>query len=111
MANFQYDSFSRLQMTNSLSLSKEEVEQRIANGEQYVVRAKIEPHQETVVHDLIRGDVRVNSSILDDKVLYKSAVQLPTLHLDNIVEEPLLAISYVISGSHGVPFAALYPSM
>ena len=67
--NFQYDASTRLQMTNSLTLSKEEVENRIAAGEQYVVRIKIEPNEEITVHDLIRGDVNVNSSILDDKVL------------------------------------------
>ena len=95
-------------MTNSLSLSKEEVEQRIANGEQYVVRAKIEPHQEIVVHDLIRGDVRVNSSILDDKVLYKSADQLPTYHLANIVDDHLMEISHVIRGEEWLPSAPLH---
>ncbi|MBQ2534954.1 MAG: glutamate--tRNA ligase, partial [Prevotella sp.] len=76
--NFQYDSRSRMQMRNSLTLSKDEVESLIADGQQYVVRFKIEPGEEILVNDLIRGEVRIKSDILDDKVLYKSADELPT---------------------------------
>ena len=76
--NFQYDAHTRMQMTNSLTLSKEEVEQRIADGEQYVVRFMVEPGIQVHVNDLIRGDVVIKSDILDDKVLYKSADELPT---------------------------------
>ena len=65
-----------LQMRNSLTLSKEEVDQLIADGKQYVVRFKIEPNEDVHVNDIIRGDVVINSSILDDKVLYKSADEL-----------------------------------
>ena len=68
--NFQYDAKTRLSMRNSLTLSAEEVEALIAKGEQYVVRFKIEPGEDVVVNDLIRGRVVINSSILDDKVLY-----------------------------------------
>ena len=106
--NFQYDASTRLQMTNSLTLSKEEVENRIAAGEQYVVRIKIEPNEEITVHDLIRGDVNVNSSILDDKVLYKSADELPTYHLANIVDDNLMKISHVIRGEEWLPSAPLH---
>lgn len=106
--NFQYDASTRLQMTNSLTLSKEEVENRIAAGEQYVVRIKIEPNEEITVHDLIRGDVNVNSSILDDKVLYKSADELPTYHLANIVDDHLMKISHVIRGEEWLPSAPLH---
>ena len=74
--NFQYDCHTRSQMRNSLTLPKEEVEQMIVDGKQYVVRFKIEAGQEVLVNDLIRGEVRVKSDILDDKVLYKSADQL-----------------------------------
>ncbi|MBR3717198.1 MAG: glutamate--tRNA ligase, partial [Bacteroidaceae bacterium] len=81
IANFQYDASTRMQMRNSLTMPKEEVERLIADGTQYVVRFKIEPGQEVHVDDLIRGHVVVNSSILDDKVLYKSADELPTYHL------------------------------
>ncbi|MEE1088880.1 MAG: glutamate--tRNA ligase family protein, partial [Bacteroidaceae bacterium] len=69
--NFQYDATTRMQMRNSLSLSASEVERLIAEGHQYVVRFLIEPGREVLVDDIIRGEVIINSSILDDKVLYK----------------------------------------
>ena len=72
--NFQYDAHTRGMMRNSLTLPQEEVDRLIAEGQQYVVRFKIEPDEDVHVNDLIRGDVVINSSILDDKVLYKSAV-------------------------------------
>ena len=68
--NFQYDATTRGSMRNSLTLPKDEVERMIAAGEQYVVRFKVEPGEDVHVNDLIRGDVVINSSILDDKVLY-----------------------------------------
>ena len=108
IANFQYDASTRMQMSNSLSLSKEEVDARIARGDQYVVRAKIEPNEEIVVHDIIRGDVHVNSSILDDKVLFKSADNLPTYHLANIVDDHLMEVSHVIRGEEWLPSAPLH---
>ena len=108
IANFQYDASTRMQMSNSLSLSKEEMDARIARGDQYVVRAKIEPNEEIVVHDIIRGDVHVNSSILDDKVLYKSADNLPTYHLANIVDDHLMEVSHVIRGEEWLPSAPLH---
>lgn len=106
--NFQYDASTRLQMRNSLTLPKEEVEKLIAEGKQYVVRAKIEPNEEIIVHDIIRGDVHVNSSIIDDKVLYKSADNLPTYHLANIVDDHLMEISHVIRGEEWLPSAPLH---
>ena len=108
IANFQYDASTRMQMSNSLSLSKEEVDARIARGDQSVVRAKIEPNEEIVVHDIIRGDVHVNSSILDDKVLFKSADNLPTYHLANIVDDHLMEVSHVIRGEEWLPSAPLH---
>lgn len=108
VANFQYDASTRGEMQNSLTLSAEEVEQRIAAGEQYVVRFKIEPGEEVLVEDIIRGEVRVNSSVLDDKVLYKSADQLPTYHLANIVDDHLMDISHVIRGEEWLPSAPLH---
>ncbi len=108
ISNFQYDASTRLQMRNSLTMNAEEVERRIAEGEQYVVRFKIEPGEAITVHDLIRGDVHVNSSILDDKVLYKSADCLPTYHLANIVDDHLMAISHVIRGEEWLPSAPLH---
>ncbi len=106
--NFQYDATTRMGMCNSLTLSSEEVEKRIASGEQYVVRFLIEPGQDVVVDDLIRGKVHINSSILDDKVLYKSADQLPTYHLANIVDDHLMEISHVIRGEEWLPSAPLH---
>lgn len=108
LPNFQYDSTTRMGMCNSLTLSSEEVEKRVAAGEQYVVRFLIEPGQDVVVDDLIRGKVHINSSILDDKVLYKSADQLPTYHLANIVDDHLMEISHVIRGEEWLPSAPLH---
>lgn len=106
--NFQYDAATRQQMRNSLSLPAEEVERLIAEGNQYVVRFKIEPGEDVHVQDIIRGDVKINSSILDDKVLFKSADQLPTYHLANIVDDHLMEITHVIRGEEWLPSAPLH---
>ena len=108
VANFQYDASTRLGMRNSLTLPKEEVDALIAEGKQYVVRFKIEPNEEVHVHDIIRGEVVVNSSVLDDKVLYKSADELPTYHLANIVDDHLMEVSHVIRGEEWLPSAPLH---
>ena len=106
--NFQYDARTRQEMTNSLTLPKEEVERRIADGEQYVVLFKVEPGIEVHVNDMIRGDVKIKSDILDDKVLYKSADELPTYHLANIVDDHLMEITHVIRGEEWLPSAPLH---
>lgn len=106
--NFQYDASTRMQMRNSLTLSAEEVEKLISEGKQYVVRFLIEPGRDVLVDDLIRGEVRINSSILDDKVLYKSADQLPTYHLANIVDDHLMEVTHVIRGEEWLPSAPLH---
>lgn len=106
--NFQYDASTRGQMRNSLTISAEEVERRIAEGEPYVVRFKIEPGREVAVDDLLRGRVTINSSVLDDKVLYKSADDLPTYHLANIVDDHLMEVSHVIRGEEWLPSAPLH---
>lgn len=106
--NFQYDARTRMQMRNSLSLPKEEVDKLIADGCQYVVRFKIDPGVAVHVDDLIRGDVKVMSDILDDKVLYKSADELPTYHLANIVDDHLMEITHVIRGEEWLPSAPLH---
>lgn len=108
VANFQYDASTRMGMRNSLTLPKEEVDALIAEGKQYVVRFKIEPNEEVHVHDIIRGEVVVNSSVLDDKVLYKSADELPTYHLANIVDDHLMEVSHVIRGEEWLPSAPLH---
>ena len=106
--NFQYDASTRMQMRNSLTLSAEETQALIASGHQYVVRVKIEPNEDIHVNDLIRGEVVINSSILDDKVLYKSADQLPTYHLANIVDDHLMEVTHVIRGEEWLPSAPLH---
>lgn len=106
--NFQYDAHTRMQMRNSLVLGAEETQRLIDAGEQYVVRFKVEPGEEVHVKDIIRGDVRIMSDILDDKVLYKSADDLPTYHLANIVDDHLMEISHVIRGEEWLPSAPLH---
>ena len=106
--NFQYDCHTRGQMRNSLTLAKEEVDRLIGEGCQYVVRFKVEAGQEILVNDLIRGEVRVKSDICDDKVLYKSADELPTYHLANIVDDHLMEITHVIRGEEWLPSAPLH---
>lgn len=108
ISNFQYDASTRSAMRNSLTLSKEEVDALIAEGKQYVVRFKIEPNEDVRINDLIRGEVIINSSILDDKVLYKSADELPTYHLANIVDDHLMDVSHVIRGEEWLPSAPLH---
>ena len=106
--NFQYDAHTRGMMRNSLTLGEEETKRLIESGEQYVVRFKIEPNEDVHVNDIIRGDVVINSSILDDKVLYKSADELPTYHLANIVDDHLMEITHVIRGEEWLPSAPLH---
>ena len=106
--NFQYDAKTRMMMRNSLTMSPSEVTALIEDGQQYVVRFKIDPGREILVNDMIRGEVRVKSDILDDKVLYKSADELPTYHLANIVDDHLMEISHVIRGEEWLPSAPLH---
>lgn len=106
--NFQYDAHSRGEMRNSLTLPADEVQQLIDDGQQFTVRFKVEPGQEIHVNDMIRGDVCIKSDILDDKVLYKSADELPTYHLANIVDDHLMEITHVIRGEEWLPSAPLH---
>ncbi len=106
--NFQYDATTRNSMKNDLVLSEAEVRALEEAGVPYVVRIKIEPGEEVVVNDLIRGEVRINSSIIDDKVLYKSSDDLPTYHLANIVDDHLMGITHVIRGEEWLPSAPLH---
>ncbi|MDR1937811.1 MAG: glutamate--tRNA ligase, partial [Tannerellaceae bacterium] len=108
IANFQYDASTRMRMRNSLTLPQEETARLLGSGVKHVVRFKIEPDEEVCVDDLIRGEVTVNSSVLDDKVLYKSADQLPTYHLANIVDDHLMEITHVIRGEEWLPSAPLH---
>lgn len=106
--NFQYDASTRMSMCNSLTLPSEEVEERIARGDKYVVRFLIEPGRDVEVNDLIRGKVVIKSDILDDKVLYKSHDDLPTYHLANIVDDHLMKVSHVIRGEEWLSSAPLH---
>ena len=106
--NFQYDASTRGMMRNSLTMSPEEVKELMDKGEKYVVRFKIEPGRDVQVNDLIRGTVTIKSDILDDKVLYKSADDLPTYHLANIVDDHLMKVSHVIRGEEWLPSAPLH---
>ncbi len=108
IANFQYDARTRGMMRNSLVMSAEEVENLISEGHQYVVRFKVEPGRTVLVNDLIRGEVRMQSDIIDDKVIYKSADELPTYHLANIVDDHLMEITHVIRGEEWIPSAPLH---
>lgn len=104
---FQYDCHTRGGMENSLTLPDDEVKRRIESGEQYVVRFKFPENIDIIVHDLIRGDVTMNSNLLDDKVLFKSD-GMPTYHLANIVDDHLMEVSHVIRGEEWLPSAPLH---
>ena len=108
LPNFQYDAHTRTSMRNSLTLPADEGKALIDAGEKYVVRFKIEPDRYVEVNDLIRGKVTINSSILDDKVLYKRADDLPTYHLANIVDDHLMEVTHVIRGEEWLPSAPLH---
>ena len=103
----QYNSITRTQMKNSLTLSEEEVKERLASGDPYVIRVKIPRKEEVRLNDMIRGWVMVHSSTLDDKVLMKSD-GMPTYHLANIVDDHLMGITHVIRGEEWLPSAPLH---
>jgi len=104
---FNYGCTTRMTMNNSLTLSAEEVTRRIASGEHYVVRYRMPDNEDIHFSDLIRGDIVVNTSTLDDKVLYKSD-GMPTYHLANIVDDHLMEISHVIRGEEWLPSLPLH---
>ncbi|KAA6350086.1 Glutamate--tRNA ligase [termite gut metagenome] len=106
--NFQYDASTRMGMRNSLTLPEEEIKALLIAGNQYVVRFKVEPDKDVMVSDLIHGETVVNSSVLDDKVLYKSVDKLPTYHLANIVDDHLMEITHVIRGEEWLPSTPLH---
>lgn len=107
MPNWQYNSVTRTSMKNSLTLSSDEVEQKIANGEPYVIRMKMPRNEDVRFEDEIRGWVVVNTNNLDDKVLFKSD-GMPTYHLANIVDDHTMKISHVIRGEEWLPSAPLH---
>ena len=105
---FAYNYAVRGRLETSLALPAEEVRGRIERGDQWVIRFMMPENEEVRMHDLIRGDVTVNTSTLDDKVLYKSADALPTYHLANIVDDRLMEISHVIRGEEWLPSLPLH---
>ncbi len=106
--NFQYDASTRGMMRNALTLTREETQSLMDEGAQYVVRIKIDPDKDIIVNDLIRGEVVIHSSVLDDKVIYKSSDELPTYHLANVVDDHLMEITHVIRGEEWLPSAPLH---
>jgi glutamyl-tRNA synthetase len=105
---FTYGYKIRNSMETSLALSAEEVQKRIGAGEQWVIRFKMPENEDVVMNDIIRGEVTVNSSTLDDKVLFKSADMLPTYHLANVTDDYLMQISHVIRGEEWLPSLPLH---
>ncbi|MDR2882444.1 MAG: glutamate--tRNA ligase [Alistipes sp.] len=105
---FSYDHSVREGLETSLRLSAEEVQARIARGDQYVIRFRIPAGEQVVMNDLIRGEVIIATDTLDDKVLWKSSDGLPTYHLANIVDDHLMEISHVIRGEEWLPSLPLH---
>jgi glutamyl-tRNA synthetase len=103
-SNFAYDSSSRLSLKNSLTMSKEDVAEALANGVAHVIRLKVLPNEEINFNDLIRGEVRFSSNVVDDKVLLKGD-GMPTYHLAHIVDDYLMEISHAIRGEEWLPSA------
>ena len=102
-----YNFATRTEMKNSFTLPKDEVEKRINSGEPFVIRFNMPKNQELILNDLIRGKIKINTSTLDDKVIFKSD-GLPTYHLANIVDDYLMKISHVIRGEEWLPSLALH---
>ena len=105
---FTYNFEVRTRLTTSINPSIKDVNERIERGDQWVIRFKTPVGEEIHMHDLIRGEVIVNSSTLDDKVLFKSADGLPTYHLANIVDDYLMEVSHVIRGEEWLPSLPLH---
>jgi glutamyl-tRNA synthetase len=106
-ANSKYDAVTRLSLKNSLTLAAEEVNEKLANKEHYVIRIKIPAGEEIIFHDEIRGRVIVNTIEMDDKVLLKSD-GMPTYHLANVCDDYVMKISHVIRGEEWLPSAPLH---
>ncbi len=109
-ATFVYDAHVRDSLFNSLSMEKQEVDRLIAAGTPYVIRFRFEPNTEIHMDDMVRGEILVNSSTLDDKILFKSD-GMPTYHLANVVDDNLMAISHVIRGEEWLPSLPLHVSL
>ncbi|MBF6608737.1 MAG: glutamate--tRNA ligase [Flavobacterium sp.] len=104
---FIYNHHNRLKLDNSLSLSEVEVKSRIASGMEYVIRFKTPVDETLHLHDMIRGEIKFDTNLLDDKVLYKSD-GMPTYHLANIVDDHLMETTHVIRGEEWLPSMPLH---
>ena len=104
---FIYNHSVREQLDNSLTISREKVTERIASGEQYVIRFKTPVNEILELKDIIRGDIKFDTNLLDDKVLFKSD-GMPTYHLANIVDDHLMETSHVIRGEEWLPSMPLH---
>ena len=104
---FIYNWHNRLKLDNSLSLNADEVKKRIKHGEKYVIRFKSPKNETLLLHDMIRGEITIDTNVLDDKILFKSD-GMPTYHLANIVDDHLMQISHVIRGEEWLPSLALH---
>jgi glutamyl-tRNA synthetase len=107
---FIYNAAVRDGLCNSLSMTQEELDKKLSSGEHYVIRFKFDPTEEIVMHDIIRGEVRVQASTLDDKVLFKSD-GMPTYHLANVTDDYLMKISHVIRGEEWLPSLPLHVAL
>jgi glutamyl-tRNA synthetase len=107
IANFQYSGHNRMDMRNSLSLSKEEVESLLQNGTPHVIRVKMPANETLSLHDLIRGDIQFDTNIVDDKVLLK-ADGMPTYHLAVVVDDHLMEITHAFRGEEWLPSAPVH---
>ncbi|MDR3180833.1 MAG: glutamate--tRNA ligase [Prevotellaceae bacterium] len=105
---FIYNHAVRMQLQTSLAMPAEEVAAHLQQDKHWVVRFKMPERREVKMHDLIRGEVTVNTATLDDKVLWKAADELPTYHLANIVDDHLMDISHVIRGEEWLPSLPLH---
>ncbi len=104
---FMYNARSRTRLKNSLNMNPEELKKLLNSGIHYVIRFKMPENEELKLYDIIRGEVHFNSSLLDDKVLYKSD-GMPTYHLANIVDDHLMKITHVIRGEEWLPSLPLH---
>lgn len=107
---FIYNYHNRLKLSNSLSLSTEETNAKLKAGEEFVIRFKTPQDTELHLNDIIRGDIKIDTNTLDDKVLFKSD-GMPTYHLANIVDDHLMEITHVIRGEEWLPSLALHQQL
>ena len=107
---FSYGPKNRDALNNSLSLSSEELKERLDKNDDYVIRFKTEAHKTLEFHDEIRGYIEVDTEVLDDKILFKSD-GMPTYHLANIVDDHLMRITHVIRGEEWLPSLPLHVSL